>query len=216
MTTFAIDFDGTCVEHDYPRMGPDVPGAVETLGALVAQGHSLILWTMRSGDELAEAVGWFEARNIALLGANVNESQKAWTDSPKVYAHVYIDDAALGCPLIHPSVRNLRACEGIKGTSCRFAGRASPGARSGAWQGRATDEQQRMVRPAKRPCGPALCVRPGCVAHREGSPATLVRSALRDKRTGPAGCTLCSFTGPKRRHPAPLRRLGRGAQASAT
>jgi len=56
--------------------------------------------------------------------------------------------------------RFARACEGIKGTSCRFAGRASPGARSGAWQGRATDEQQRVARPAKRPCGPALCVRP--------------------------------------------------------
>jgi len=49
----------------------------------------------------------------------------------------------------------VRACEGIKGTSCRFAGRASLGARSGAWQGQATDEQQRMARPAKRLPGTA-------------------------------------------------------------
>ena len=34
-----------------------------------------------------------------LYGANENPSQKSWTNSPKVYAHMYIDDAALGCPL---------------------------------------------------------------------------------------------------------------------
>jgi hypothetical protein len=29
-----------------------------------------------------------------------NPTQKEWTSSPKCYAHIYIDDAALGCPLV--------------------------------------------------------------------------------------------------------------------
>ena len=47
----AVDFDGTCVEHDYPDVGLDVEGAVDTLKALVAKGHRLILFTMRSGKK---------------------------------------------------------------------------------------------------------------------------------------------------------------------
>ena len=94
----AIDFDGTCVTHDYPRIGKDI-NAVNVLKKLVANGHKLILNTMRSGKELKEAITWFKKNDIALYGANENPTQKKWTKSPKVYAHLYIDDAALGCPL---------------------------------------------------------------------------------------------------------------------
>lgn len=93
-----IDFDGTCVTHDYPRIGKDI-GAVNVLKRLVNSGHKLILNTMRSGVELQEAVNWFKENGIELYGANENPTQKSWTNSPKVYAHLYIDDAALGCPL---------------------------------------------------------------------------------------------------------------------
>lgn len=55
---------------------------------------------MRSGDKLVEAIQWFADNNIPLYGANANPTQKDWTDSPKVFANLYIDDAALGCPLI--------------------------------------------------------------------------------------------------------------------
>jgi hypothetical protein len=65
----------------------------------VESGHKLILNTMRSGDELADAVQWFIDNDIPLYGVNENPSQKSWTSSPKVYAHLYIDDAALGCLL---------------------------------------------------------------------------------------------------------------------
>lgn len=95
----AVDFDGTCVSHEYPSVGKDI-GAVPVLKKLTANGHKLILNTMRSGDDLADAVKWFEKNEISLYGINNNPSQKFWTDSPKVYAHLYIDDAALGCPLI--------------------------------------------------------------------------------------------------------------------
>lgn len=94
----AIDFDGTCVEHEFPDVGADVPGAVQTLQSL-AMHHDLILWTMRSGAALRDAVQWFSERGIQLYGVNTNPEQTTWTDSPKAYAQLYIDDAALGCPL---------------------------------------------------------------------------------------------------------------------
>lgn len=95
----AVDFDGACVDHRYPDVGADVPGAVESLREMVEAGASLILWTMRSGEPLQDAVRWFERHNIPLLGVNENPTQKTWTTSPKQYAHIYIDDAAFGCPL---------------------------------------------------------------------------------------------------------------------
>ena len=95
----AVDFDGTCVTHEYPRVGKDI-GAVPVLKKLVDSGHHIILNTMRSGKELVDAVQWFADNDIPLYGANENPTQKEWTLSPKVYAHLYIDDAALGCPLI--------------------------------------------------------------------------------------------------------------------
>jgi hydroxymethylpyrimidine pyrophosphatase-like HAD family hydrolase len=96
----AVDFDGTCVEHDYPAVGLDVEGAAETLRALNKRGHRLILYTMRSGAKLEAAQRWFKQHNIELWSVNRNPEQEEWTESPKVYAHYYIDDSALGCPIM--------------------------------------------------------------------------------------------------------------------
>lgn len=96
----AIDFDGTCVEHDYPAVGLDVDGAVDTLRALNRAGHRLILYTMRSGAKLDAALRWFKERKVELWAVNENPEQREWTDSPKVFAQYYIDDSALGCPII--------------------------------------------------------------------------------------------------------------------
>ena len=96
----AIDFDGTCVTHEYPKVGRDI-GAAPVLKELVEKGHKLILWTMRSGDALNDAADWFHDNNIPLFGINSNPEQHTWTRSPKAYAQLYIDDAALGIPLIH-------------------------------------------------------------------------------------------------------------------
>lgn len=98
---FAVDFDGTCVTHEYPKVGRDVPICQDVLKWMNANGHKIILWTMRSNKELQDAVKWFEARGIELWGINENPQQKEWTTSPKAYAQIYIDDAALGCPLIY-------------------------------------------------------------------------------------------------------------------
>ena len=96
----AIDFDGTCVEHEYPNIGLDVEGAVTTLRDLVSAGHRLILYTMRSGEKLERAVKWFKERKIELWSVNCNPEQSEWTSSPKVHADLYIDDSALGCPIM--------------------------------------------------------------------------------------------------------------------
>ena len=95
----AIDFDGTCVTHEYPYIGKDI-GAIPVLKELIEAGHKLILYTMRSGKELIDAVNWLSERDITLFGANTNPEQGNWTLSPKVEAHLYIDDRALGIPLI--------------------------------------------------------------------------------------------------------------------
>lgn len=94
-----VDFDGTLVVHEYPKIGREVPYAVEVLKELIARGDKIILWTMRSGIELEEAVLWCKERGIELYGVNDNPDQLSWTTSRKVFANVYIDDAALGCPL---------------------------------------------------------------------------------------------------------------------
>lgn len=95
----AVDFDGTCVTHEYPKVGKDI-GAVPVLKKLTNSGHQLILHTMRCNKELEEAVEWFNKNDIPLYGINENPSQKRWTESPKIFAHLYIDDAALGIPVI--------------------------------------------------------------------------------------------------------------------
>jgi len=109
-----IDFDGTVVTHDFPKVGKDI-GAVPVLKKLVEQGHNLILFTMRSNVEnpfsddpeiseqsgkfLDEAVSWFIRNEIPLHGIQRNPTQDTWTSSPKAYGQIIIDDAALGCPL---------------------------------------------------------------------------------------------------------------------
>ena len=95
----AVDFDGTCVKHAYPKIGEDI-GAVPVLKEMVKNGHQLVLNTMRSGRLLDEAVQWFKNNGIKLSDANHTPGQETWTTSPKVYAQLYIDDAALGCPTV--------------------------------------------------------------------------------------------------------------------
>jgi hypothetical protein len=100
MAVIAVDFDGTCVTHEYPRVGNNI-GAVPVLKKLIDAGHQLILFSMRSDKEQQDAVDWFAKNNIPLYGININPDQLSWTKSNKAYAQLYIDDASLGCPLIY-------------------------------------------------------------------------------------------------------------------
>lgn len=96
--TVAVDFDGTCVTHEYPKIGRFI-GAQKVLKRIMNNGGKIILWTMRSGPQLEEAIRWFVDNEIHLYGVQTNPTQSGWTSSPKAHAKIYIDDAALGCPL---------------------------------------------------------------------------------------------------------------------
>lgn len=103
----AIDFDGTVVSHEFPDEGKDI-GAIPVLKKLIAADHLLILYTMRSGAVLETAIQWFLKNGIKLWGIQYNPDQAKWTSSNKCYAHLYIDDAALGCPLIYDTEISTR------------------------------------------------------------------------------------------------------------
>ena len=93
-----IDFDSTCVTHEYPRVGKNI-GAEPVLKELVAKGHKLILFTMRSGKTLDDAVEWFKKHEIPLYGIQTNPSQSSWTTSPKAHGDLIIDDTGLFMPM---------------------------------------------------------------------------------------------------------------------
>lgn len=102
--TICIDFDGTIAEHQYPDIGPSVPGAFQWMKEFQSAGAKLILWTMRSdsaksGPTLTQAVEFCRKNGVEFYGVNENPTQSSWTDSRKVYAQLYVDDAAYGCPL---------------------------------------------------------------------------------------------------------------------
>lgn len=114
----ALDYDGTVVTHEFPEIGKEIDNCVPTLKRLVQAGAKLILSTMRSNhvkppnsddpdihtearNYLDEAVAWFKERDIPLWGIQANPEQHTWTSSPKCYAHMYIGDDALGCPLTY-------------------------------------------------------------------------------------------------------------------
>jgi len=96
----AVDFDGTCVEHRFPEVGPDAPHSVEVLKEM-CYDHDLILYTMRSRGYLQDATDWFKKHKIRLAGIQYSPGQTDWTSSNKCYANLYIDDAALGAPLLY-------------------------------------------------------------------------------------------------------------------
>ena len=101
-----IDFDGTIVDHRYPEIGEPVPYALEFMKEWLSKGGKLILFTMRDGFHLDDAQFYLERNGIELYGINRNPDQDAWTQSPKAYGQVYIDDSAFGCPLIRSAKFN--------------------------------------------------------------------------------------------------------------
>jgi hypothetical protein len=107
----AVDFDQTLATGPFPQTGQPVGAAFEYLKIFQMRGARLILWTMRSDgrkqytdpirrDPLTAAVEFCHEHGVEFWAVNGNPEQAEWTGSPKAYAHVYIDDAAFGCPLV--------------------------------------------------------------------------------------------------------------------
>ena len=95
----AIDFDGTIVEHRYPEIGKEIPFSVETLKMLQQDRHKLILWTVREGHLLDEAVQWCKERGLEFYAVNRDYPEETREDrgfSRKLKADMFIDDRNLG------------------------------------------------------------------------------------------------------------------------
>jgi hypothetical protein len=97
--TIAVDFDGTIVEHRYPEIGKERPFAVETLKRLVNDRHRLILWIVREGKLLDDAVEWCRARGLEFYAVNKDFPEET-TEHPqysrKLKADLFIDDRNVG------------------------------------------------------------------------------------------------------------------------
>ena len=95
--TIAVDFDGTIVEHEYPKIGKPIPFALEVLKKLKNDGHILILWTVRDGKLLTEAVEYCEKNGLSFYAINRNHPEENNKDaSRKVSVDMYIDDRNVG------------------------------------------------------------------------------------------------------------------------
>lgn len=96
----AVDFDGTIVEHRYPAIGREIPFAIETLKKLADEQHRLILWTVRKGILLENAINFCHERGLEFYAINRNypeeDLQKNSHISRKLKADVWIDDRNVG------------------------------------------------------------------------------------------------------------------------
>lgn len=97
--TIAIDFDGTIVEHRYPAIGKEIPFAIDTLKKLRDERHKLILWTVREGELLDEAVSFCRERGLEFYAVNKDypeEMKECSNYTRKIKADLFIDDRNLG------------------------------------------------------------------------------------------------------------------------
>jgi hypothetical protein len=94
----AVDFDGTIVEHAYPKIGKPIPFALEVLKKLQQEEHhTLLLWTVREGEFLKEAVDYCAKQGINFYAVNSNYPEEEAGDTPrKLLADIFIDDKNLG------------------------------------------------------------------------------------------------------------------------
>ena len=95
----AVDFDGTLVTHEYPKIGKPIPFAIEALKRLQQEDHhQIILWSVRESHLLDEAVNYCRQRGLEFYAVNTNYPEETPEERPnrKVTADVYIDDRNLG------------------------------------------------------------------------------------------------------------------------
>ena len=95
----AVDFDGTIVTHEYPKIGKERPFAIQTLKRIQEEGeHQIILWTVREGALLKEAVDFCHERGLDFYAVNSNYPEEAPEHNAprKLVADLWIDDRNLG------------------------------------------------------------------------------------------------------------------------
>lgn len=97
-----VDFDSTMIITDkYPNIIGENKPCVKVMKKWIENGVGIILWTIRDGDALQEAVNWCKEQGLELYGINENPTQKQWNSSKKCYSVLKIDDANVGTKLIY-------------------------------------------------------------------------------------------------------------------
>lgn len=96
----AVDFDGTIVSHEFPKIGKPNKRIIGWLITQKKNGEKLILWTCRANKELEEAVLWCKNNGIEFDAVNedvdsVKNSDFGKNKSCKVCADMYLDDRNL-------------------------------------------------------------------------------------------------------------------------
>lgn len=95
----AVDFDGTIVEHAYPSIGDEIPFAIETLKKIQDEGeHQLVLWTVREGELLQEAVEYCRKKGLEFYAVNKDYPEEEYDirTNRKLKADLFIDDRNVG------------------------------------------------------------------------------------------------------------------------
>ena len=96
----AVDFDGTIVEHRYPEIGKEIPFAIDTLKMLIKDHHRVILWSVREGQLLEDAINWCKERGVEFYAVNRDYPEESTENnqhfSRKIKADVWIDDRNVG------------------------------------------------------------------------------------------------------------------------
>ena len=99
MAIISIDYDDTLVYADYPNVGVLKEFAALAVNQLYSEGHTIIIWTCRSGDHETQAKEYLERMGVMFHHINENHPEnvaKYDSDSRKIFADIYIDDKQLG------------------------------------------------------------------------------------------------------------------------
>ena len=92
---YAVDFDGTLCENKWPDIGEANKDLIKFLLREKSLGHRIILYTMREGQKLDDALKWCRKRGLSFdaVNDNLQEMKAFYGNNPrKVYADWYIDD----------------------------------------------------------------------------------------------------------------------------
>ena len=95
----AVDFDGTIVEDAYPMVGKPIPFAINVLKKLAnEEHHQLVLWTVREGKTLDDAVQYCRDNGVEFYAVNkiFPEEDVKNPFSRKITADIFIDDRNVG------------------------------------------------------------------------------------------------------------------------
>jgi len=95
----SIDFDGCIASESYPEIGPEIPGAIQTINYLYGLNHCIIINSCRARERRDEMIQWLDAHGVKYchVGENCRERIVEYrTDCRKISADCYIDDKIVG------------------------------------------------------------------------------------------------------------------------